>query len=351
MIFLTSRIENLKSLMNSKGIENIIITDPKNMQYYSGFCDGEGYVVIGENIRSVVTDSRYTEYAKSVCKGFDVLDITKTKITDLVSEKANLGFEENYVSYAYYKSLKEKIKNLISANDIILKPREVKDEDEINLIKKAAQISDRAFSYVCSILKEGMTEKQIASEIDCFMIKNGARCVSFPTIVAGGERGSLPHAIPTERKIKSGDLVVMDFGCVVGGYSSDMTRTVAIGDVSEDLEKIYHTVLLAQEKALSVIKSSTSGAFCDKAARDIIDKEYKGYFSHSLGHGVGLDIHEAPNLSPKNEKELKENNVVTVEPGIYIPGLCGVRIEDLVVVKKDGIENLTASDRQLIKIN
>ncbi len=348
---MNTRIEKLLSAIREASIDNIIITDPKNMHYYSGFYNGEGYLLIGKCGNFIFTDSRYTEYAKSLGSEFEVCNITQKNFSDILDDKSSLAFEDKHISYSQFAKFSKLHSNLIPCGDMATKPREIKDDGETECIKKASQIADKAFEYVCSIIRKGMTEKEVASEIDCYMKKNGAEGSSFSTIVASGERGSLPHAIPSGREIKSGDLVVMDFGCIVDGYSSDMTRTIAIGDVTAECEKVYHTVLSAQLKALSGIKDGVVAKDIDKLARDIIDKDYYGRFGHALGHSVGLDIHETPNLSPKNDKPLSCGNVVTVEPGIYIPNMCGVRIEDLVVVTDEGYENLTHSPKELIKIN
>ncbi|MBQ4527741.1 MAG: aminopeptidase P family protein [Clostridia bacterium] len=336
--------------MENKGIETVIVTDPKNMHYYSGFYKGEGYAVISRSKHFIVTDSRYTEYAESVCKGFEVADISEHKPSDFVSENALVGFEDKSISYDKYVNLAKQIDNLTPVGDMLIAPREIKDDDEIKSIRKAVTIADDAFSHICSYITKGMTEKEVAAEIDCYMKKHGAEDSSFSTIAAAGERGSLPHAIPSERTLKTGDLVVMDFGCIVDGYCSDMTRTVAVGDISSECEKIYNTVLEAQLSALKSIKAGALACDVDNVARNIIDSLYPKRFGHALGHSVGLDIHEAPNLSPKNSCPLKTNNVVTVEPGIYIPGLCGVRIEDLVVVGDDGCDILTKSPKQIIAV-
>lgn len=336
--------------MKEKGITDVLITDPKNMHYYSGFKNGEGYLLIGDSGFRVVTDSRYSQYAADVCKGFEVCDITSNRLSGFLGDGATLGFEDKHMTYAEYVAISGQVSSLVPIGDMAIKPREVKDFGEIESITQAAAIADKAFEHMLGVLKAGITEKQAAAELDCFMKKNGAEAASFDTIVAAGERGSLPHAIASERALRRGDLVVMDFGCVVNGYASDMTRTVAIGDVSSSCEDVYNTVLSAQLKALSLIKSGAIASEVDASARNIINERYSGRFGHALGHSVGLDIHEAPNLSPKNQNPLVCGNVVTVEPGIYIPGFCGVRIEDLVVVTDEGYVNLTHSPKELIRI-
>jgi len=347
---LDNRVQRLLDSLKEASIDNIIITDPKNMHYYSGFYNGEGYLLIGKCGRLLVTDSRYTEYAQSLKTGFEVFDISERKLSDFLPEKSLLAFEDRHISYSQFVLFSNLHSYLIPCGDMALKPREIKDETETECIKRAALIADKAFDYILSIMKPGMTEKETAAEIDCFMKKNGAEGPSFPTIVASGARGSLPHAIPSDNTLKNGDLVVMDYGCIVGGYASDMTRTVAIGDIDDESHKVYDTVLKAQLKALDGIKNGAVAKNIDKLARDFIDESYKGRFGHSLGHSVGLDIHEAPNLSPKNDKPVVSGNVVTVEPGIYIEGFGGVRIEDVVVIEENGVRNITFSPKELIEI-
>lgn len=348
MRILNNRVERLLEKMSAAGIDTLFITDEKNLHYYSGFYKGEGYLVINKNRLVVVTDSRYTEYASLVCKGFDVKNIACVKPSDFTTEYEICGFEDKSISYAKYTELAANIKNLKPVGNITDSLRETKDEDEIKLIKKAANISDMAFSHICSFIAEGVTEKQIAAEIDSFMKKNGADDIAFSTIAASGTRASLPHAIPTHEKVKKGDFIVLDFGCTVGGYCSDITRTVAVGEVSEEKREIYNAVFSAQQIALNSLKAGVSGEYVDKLARDYLNKRYKGAFAHSLGHSVGLYIHEAPNLSPKNKLPIRENTVITVEPGVYLEGNTGVRIEDLTLVKQNGCEILSHSTKELL---
>lgn len=342
------RIQKLLDKMTETGLDTLFITDEQNMYYYSGFYKGEGYLVINKNRLVVVTDSRYTEYASMVCKGFDVVNIAKCSPGDFVSEGDVCGFEDRSISYVGYMKFASKIKNLKPAGNISDVLRETKDEGEIELIKRAAHITDMAFDHICSFIAPGVTEKQIAAELDCFMKKNGAEDSSFSTIAASGTRASLPHAIPTDEKVQKGDFIVLDYGCVIEGYRSDMTRTVAVGSVSDEKKEIYDAVLTAQLMALDFLKSGVTGAEVDKVARDYLDSRYKGAFSHSLGHSVGLYIHENPNLSPRNPNKLMPGTVITVEPGVYLEGNTGVRIEDLTVVRDNGCEILSHSPKKLI---
>jgi len=345
---LNTRVRKLLDLMKEKGIDTLFITDENNMYYYSGFYKGEGYLVINSKRLCVVTDSRYTEYASYACKGFDVVNIASCSPEDFVSDGDICAFEDMSISYAMYMKFASKIKDIKPIGNMANELRQIKDENEINLIKQAAHIADKAFEHICSYIAPGISEKQIASEIDCFMKKNGAEDSSFTTIAASGTRASLPHAIPTDARLKKGDFIVLDYGCVIDGYRSDMTRTVAVGSITDEKKEIYEAVLNAQLLSLNHLKAGVSAYEVDKVARDYLDSLYKGAFSHSLGHGVGLCIHESPNLSPKNNVPLKNGMVVTVEPGIYLEGNTGVRIEDLTVVRNDGCEILSHSPKKLI---
>ena len=227
----------------------------------------------------------------------------------------------------------------------------IKTQEELENIRKAEEIGDRAFEFILGVIKPGMTELEVAAELEYHMKRNGAWKTSFDTIVASGFNSSMPHAVPGMKKIEKGDFITMDFGCVYNGYCSDMTRTVVAGRADDRQKKIYYTVLEAQKIALDRIRAGLKGKEIDKAARDYIDAAgYKGCFGHGLGHSVGLYIHEEPRLSVTGETVLQENMIETVEPGIYIPGYGGVRIEDLVVVTKTGHVNFTHSDKKLIEL-
>jgi len=229
--------------------------------------------------------------------------------------------------------------------------RQIKSEEELEYLEKAEAIGDLAFEKILTILKPGMTELEVAAELEYQMKKAGAENFSFSTIVASGLNSSMPHAIPGEKKLEEGDFVTMDFGCTYKGYCSDMTRTVVLGKASEKQKEIYNTVLKAQLAALDAIKAGVTGKSVDKVARDIITEAgYGECFGHGLGHSVGLFIHEEPRLSPAGETVLEENMIETVEPGIYVPGFGGVRIEDMVAVTKDGCKNFTHSPKELIEI-
>jgi len=353
------RVDKLIKEFSNYEINAIVSYNGLNRQYLSGFTGSSGYLYISENKKVLLTDFRYIEQGSKECEDFVVVDYTKNGLTNTLNELIEednislLGFEPSTVSYVEYKELKDNLKNvkLVETKNIVEKIRMIKDEEELENIKKAASIADLAFDYILNYIKPGITEKEIAFELEFFMKKNGANNLSFDTIVASGINGSLPHATPSDKLINSGDMVTMDFGCIYNGYCSDMTRTIVVGKASDKQKEVYNTVLKAGEEALKILKAGLTGKEVDKVARDIIDNAgYKDNFGHGLGHSLGLFVHEEPRVSPKSNNILQENMVVTIEPGIYIPNFGGVRIEDLVCVKKEGIINFTSSPKQLIEL-
>jgi len=335
-----------------------LITSPHNLMYFTGFTGGEGIAVIGKNLKVLITDSRYAEAAEKESKDFQVINavpyISALKDIFLDNNVSTVYYEDSYLTVALFKSIKETTSEFVkfeAASLNLEKLRIIKTELELNYIKKAESIACEAYSYVLDKINDGMTELEIAAEIEYFMKKSGGQKTSFDTIVVSGKRTSLPHGVPSKKKISYGDFVTMDFGCVYNGYRSDMTRTVVLGKASDKQKEIYNVVLDAQLAALDFLSAGKSAKEADKVARDVIEKAgYGKYFGHSLGHGVGLLIHELPNLSPKSEFILEENMVVSCEPGIYIPDFGGVRIEDLVVIKKHGIDNLTYAEKKITEI-
>lgn len=344
------KIAKLRNYMAESGLDSVIIKDLKNVYYYSGYTGTSAYLLITLVHLYLFTDFRYIEQSQSQCPMYEICDVAKVKIEDYLSKYANTGFENLSISYNDYLELNKKANKLIPLGDKLLEFRSIKDDGEISNIQKAEEIGDSAFEKLLSYAKEGMTEREIALFLEFEMKKLGASALSFDTIVASGARGALPHGVATDKKISRGELVTVDFGCVYNGYCSDMTRTFAVGDILDKLGKIYETVLLAQTTSLDMIKSGVKASDVHMNAFNIIQEKYPNTFGHGLGHGLGLDIHESPNLSPRNEKPLKCGNVVTVEPGIYIPHLAGVRIEDVVVVTDKGCKNLTKSPKNLIFI-
>lgn len=339
-----------------KGAEAVLITSPHNMRYFSGF-SGEGAVLFTFDKKFLFTDSRYIEQAES-----ETTDFLRTETNDylgfackILNENCckKVLVEDNEISARDYDRMSKALENceIIFGSEKINTLRMVKTDEELEKIRQAEEIGCKAFEHILDFIKPDVCEKNIALEIEYFMKKQGAEGISFETIVSSGKRTSLPHGTPSDKKIQKGDFVTMDFGCTVDGYCSDMTRTVVVGRASDEQKKIYDTVKEAQQIGLDTIRQGIRGCDADKAAREYIEKcGFGQYFRHSLGHGVGLLVHEMPNLSPKSQIVLEKNMVVSCEPGIYIPDFGGVRIEDLVVVKKDGCENLTRVTKELIEL-
>lgn len=353
------RLQKLENSLDDLQIDAVIIRDTYNRRYISGFTGSNAYIYISRNMKKLLTDFRYTEQAGKQCPDFDIIDYTKNGLLEtlndiIVQDKAKkIGFEDETISYKEYITYKEGLNNveLVTIGDTVEKIRMIKDEEELKCIGKAAAIGDLAYKHILEFVKPGVTEKEVALEIETCMKKNGAENLSFDTIVASGINSSKPHAEPTDKKIEEGDFVTLDFGCIYKGYCSDMTRTFVVGKASDKQKEIYNIVLEAQLKALEAVKAGCVGKEIDKIARDIItEKGYGDNFGHGLGHSVGLFIHEEPRFSYTDDNVFTENMVVTVEPGIYVPGFGGVRIEDLVCVTKDGIINFVSSPKQLIEL-
>ena len=351
-----SKITKFRELMTEKSIDSVIIYKPENRRYISDFTGSSGYALITQERAYFITDFRYVQQAAKQCVGYEIIEHSSEKsIYQILKElgvKA-LGFEEDFVTYSQYKDFADKLPDtkLVPIEGLVSTLRKVKYEDEIEYIQKAADITDQAFSYICRYIRSGMSERDVALELENFMKKQGASSISFDIIVASGIRSSLPHGVASEKVIEDGDFVTLDFGCIYNGYCSDMTRTVVVGKANEKQKEIYEIVLEAQVKALEAIKPGMTGIEVDKIARDIITgKGYGAYFGHGLGHGVGLEVHEAPRLSPIGKDLLESGMIVTNEPGIYIPDFGGVRIEDLVLVTQEGYHVLSKSPKELIEI-
>ena len=339
-----TRIEKLLETQD-KG-SAIYLTDAEDMLYYASF-SGEGAVVISDELRIVLTDGRYTEAAQKECKGFDIKPVTDA--CDILKTFETVCVQEENISHSSFLKLKEKGVNVKESGVNFDKLRAVKEKVEIESLKKAAEIAEEVYLETLKFIKTGRTERETAAFMDYQLKLKGANGNSFDTICISGTNTSLPHGVPTDKKFEKGEFITMDFGCKVNGYCSDMTRTVALGSVTDEMAKVYDVVLKAQLMASDKVKAGASCKELDAVARRIIEENgYGKYFSHSLGHGVGLKIHEQPNLSPKSELILQEGNVVTVEPGIYIPGEFGVRIENTMIVREDMGENLQKSSKELI---
>lgn len=350
------RLQALRSKLKAHNIEGMIVTNPVNIKYLTGI-EAEGVLLLTRKENIYITDSRYIEMVQSILTIAD--EITVMNVRNVTQEDyeafflfcENVGFEEDYVTYAKYKEYlrRYKINNFVETEHIIEKQRVYKDKDEIENIRKACELTDKCFEHLLNFIKIGMTEKEIAYEIERFFIKNGANGLAFESIVASGVNSSKPHAVPTDKTIQAGDIITLDFGCKYNGYCSDMTRTIFVGYVQEYIKKIYDVVLKNQEQTLRQMYDGANTKILFK----MVDNDFRNYkqeLVHALGHGVGLDVHEEPVMSLKNEKTLRENMVVTNEPGIYIPGKFGVRIEDTVLITKSGYEVLTKSNKDYIII-
>ncbi|MBQ8184005.1 MAG: aminopeptidase P family protein [Clostridia bacterium] len=351
------KINNLRRILKNSH-EAILIHSPENRRYFTGFPSSDGYLVITQDDAVLFTDSRYIEAAQKK------IIVCRTQLLTRLSGEIKAFLIDNNIEKVYTEtekltvSLLSQLRKIFSSikltpsqrlEKLISGMRSKKYSYETECIKKAQAIAEAAFDHILEFIKPGVTEKQIALELDYYMLSHGAEALSFETIAVTGKKTSMPHGVPDDSVVKNGDFVTMDFGAVYNGYHSDMTRTVAVGEVSQKQREIYETVLEAQKAALGVLKSGVECSFADKAARDVIIKAgYGDYFGHATGHGVGIEIHESPNLSPRSENKLESGNVVTVEPGIYLPDEFGVRIEDMAVIEKDGCINLTNAPKELI---
>ncbi|MEG0628706.1 MAG: Xaa-Pro peptidase family protein [Enterococcus sp.] len=349
------RIEKLRALMEKAVIDAYLVTSPANIRYLTNFTGTAGMAFITLDQAFFITDFRYIEQASEQIQGMTIIQHQGDIITELLklmeSESVNvLGFEDAVMTYADYSIFEEVIDaELAPASGLIEKLREQKDEGEIAIIEKACAIADEGFDHVLKMIRPGMTEIEVANQLDFYMRSLGASGTSFETIVASGARSALPHGVASEKMIKQGDLITLDFGCVYQGYVSDITRTFAIGDPGQQLKDIYQIVLEAQKKVLEVAQVGVTGSQLDAVARDFISEAgYGEAFGHSTGHGIGMEIHEGPNISRSNDEPLMEGNVITDEPGIYLAGLGGVRIEDDLVILAEGNRILTQSPKELI---
>lgn len=346
-----SRINRLFD--NSEGYDAFFISSYPNIFYYSGFESDDGFLLITRERHILITDSRYTVQAKEQAPDYEIVDIASgLKSVFAGIDGGVIGFEDSHITVSGYEHIKAALadgQSLKPAQTVINAPRLIKDKEEIKKIAEAERLGDEAFSHVLNMIKQGITENEVALELEFFMKKNGASALSFDTIAASGVRGAMPHGRASEKVIESGDLLTLDFGCVLNGYCSDMTRTVAVGNISDWQKEVYNVVLKAQTEALGAIVAGKKCSEIDAIARDIIkDAGYGENFGHALGHSVGIEIHEEPRLSPKCDDIIENGHILTVEPGIYIENRGGVRIEDLVAVSDGRAVNLTHSDKRLI---
>lgn len=351
------KLIKLRESLEANQLEAILITSPINRRYITGFTGTAGVAIITKDAARFITDFRYIEQATEQATAFTVVE-HKTSIGEEISNQLKelnikaVGFEKDQLTYADYETYSKLFTaELIPVSGIVEGIRLIKEPEELTTLKKAAEIADAAFEHIQSYIKPGVKEIEISNELEFFMRNQGATSSSFDIIVASGNRSALPHGVASTKEIQNGDLVTMDYGAIYQGYCSDITRTVAVGEIDTELKKIYDTVLEAQLRGVRGIKPRLSGKEADALTRDYItQKGYGEYFGHSTGHGFGLEVHEGPSLSYRSEVILQPGMVVTVEPGIYVPGVGGCRIEDDLVITEVGNERLTVSSKELIQL-
>ena len=352
------RIEALRKSLTASSLDAALITSKENIRYYSGFTSPECmYLVTGKHAY-LVTDFRYTIQAKAQTMGLcEVVEAGReeqlNQIRGFLAADGckRVGFEEDGMTVAEFRTYETLPAQLVTFSSEISRPRLIKSEGEIEFLLAAQRIADKSFLEWLGRIGAGMTEREAVAELNYVCAKNGSEASSFDPIIAAGPNGAMPHAVPGERKMQIGELVTADFGCMVNGYHSDMTRTFAIGKIDEQSREIYEIVKAAQQMALDALKSGITAKALDAVARDYItQKGYGANFGHGLGHGVGLQIHEPPYASFRSEDTLLSGMIITIEPGIYVDGKCGVRIEDCCVVTPEGHLNLTSLTKELITI-
>ena len=338
-------------------VDGLLLTSRYSRLYSAEYDIAEGVAIVTKKGCRYFSDSRYIEAAENGLKGYEVIMVDRehpyTKlINDAIAEfgVTKLGFEEDYLNVAEFRYYEKGLNaELVPMNKAIHKFRQIKEEWELNLMRKAQEITDKAFSEVLGRIKVGMTEKELQAELIYCLYKNGADNTAFDPIVVSGPNTSLPHGVAGDRVIQAGDFITMDFGALYSGYCADMTRTVAVGYATEEMEKVYNTVFEAQKAGIAATKAGVLGKEIDGAARKVIaDAGYGKFFGHGYGHCLGMEVHEAPGVSPSGETVMEENMIASAEPGIYLPGKFGVRIEDVLIFKENGYEDITHSPKNLI---
>ena len=338
-------------------LDAMLLTGEANCYYAAGFM-GEGIALVTRRGSWYFTDSRYTEAAdKAIGDAAVIREVSREKpFSALINEALaasgaeKVGFEDQRMTVAEHAVYSEKLHcTLTPASALMTELRGSKDEEELSCMIAAQRIAEGALAQILKEIRPGMTEKEIAARLNYLMVSAGAEKTSFDTIVASGPNGSMPHAVPGMRKVREGDFITMDFGCVYKGYCSDMTRTVALGRPSDEMRNVYDIVLQAQLAGIAAARAGVTGAAIDGAARKVIqDAGYGVCFGHSFGHSLGIDIHEAPNAAPGNDKPMPDGAVVSAEPGIYLPGKFGVRIEDVMILRPDGAQVITKAPKALL---
>ncbi len=352
------RFNKIRAALASRGLDAALVTSESNRFYAAGFPSSDGMALVTGDGAWFLTDSRYIEAAENAIRDAAVIPVGNGRsYSDIINQILTahkirtVGFEDEYMSYREYKKYSDKLQGeLIPAQELFNGLRAVKDETELKIMREAQRIAEKSFNDVLGIISTDITEKEFAAELLYRFLKNGAEDKGFDTIAVSGKKSSMPHGVPGDNKIEKGFFTV-DFGVKYKGYCSDTTRTVCIGKPTDEMRDVYNTVLEAQLAGISAAKAGVSGKAIDGAARDVIaSKGYGDYFSHSFGHSLGIDIHEPPNASPGDDKPIPAGAVISAEPGIYIPGKFGVRIEDALFIKEGGNEDITALPKELLII-
>ena len=351
------RFEQVAKKLSDYGLDAMLITSSPNRRYVSGFQSSAGTILVTKAGSWFFTDSRYIEAACRAVTGAEVAENTAERpVSALVNEilertgAKRLGYEDAYTTVADFRGLSEKLHaEMVPATELLMELRMVKDQEEIEKLTAAQRIAEGAFEEVLNFIRPGRTEQEIGAYLQYQMLLRGAERMSFTPIVVSGPNSSMPHGMPTEKPVEAGEFITMDFGSVYDGYCSDMTRTVAVGHATEEMEKVYHTVLQAQLAGIAAAHAGATGREIDGAGRKVIeDAGYGPYFGHSFGHGVGLETHEGPSASTRGTQPIPAGAVISAEPGIYLPGRFGVRIEDVIVLKEGGCDNLMRSPKDLL---
>ncbi|ETT82221.1 Xaa-Pro peptidase family protein [Viridibacillus sp. FSL R5-0477] len=349
------KLKKLRAALQEQGLDAMLITNDYNRRYMTDFTGTSGVAIVSQNDAVFITDFRYTEQAAKQVQNYRIVQHQATIIEEIANQVQEMGiktlaFEKEDVSYSTFEIYSKHLKtDLVGVSGLVEKIRLIKTEQEINIIKVACEIADAAFEHILTFIKAGKTELEVSNELEFFMRKQGATSSSFDTIVASGVRSALPHGVATDKIIETGDFVTLDFGALYNGYISDTTRTVAVGEPSDQLKEIYNIVLNAELLGLEQFKPGMTGIEADAVTRDYIKAHgYGEAFGHSTGHGIGLEVHEGPGLSFRSPTVLEPGMVVTCEPGIYLPGIGGVRIEDDTLITETGNEKLTHSTKELI---
>ncbi|MDO4175322.1 MAG: aminopeptidase P family protein [Eubacteriales bacterium] len=348
-------LKQIQDALRRAGIDAALLTSPQNRRYATGFPSSAGVCLITAKGGHLFTDFRYIEAAKKRAGQSFQVDMVRRSYADMVNEVCRqdgvkaVAYEENSMTCAEHMQWEQALEaKMVPMGALLSDLRQVKTQEEIDCCIAAQRIAERALAETLQDIHVGVTEKHIAALLEFRMLDYGGEKMSFDPIVVSGKKSSMPHGVPSDKTIEAGDFVTMDFGCTVGGYCSDMTRTVAVEYATEEMQRVYDIVLRAQEAGIAAAKPGVTGAQVDKAARDVITAAgYGPCFGHSFGHGIGIDIHELPLAAPKYDKPLADGNIISAEPGIYIPDRFGVRIEDMLVITPEGCRDLTNAPKHL----